>query len=84
MKTQLATIRAMYEGQNMSKYDYNTYLGQVQRIQETLEEMLRDANDLEEKLEVDRQKKFPPRNRMAEVDANWPTPAATKSMKRGK
>ncbi|KAF7416062.1 hypothetical protein PC9H_002322 [Pleurotus ostreatus] len=84
MKTQLATIRAMYEAQNMSKYDYNTYLGQVQKIQETLGEMLRDADDLEGKLEADRQKKFPPRNRMPEVDANWPTPAATKSMKRGK
>ncbi|KAF4565707.1 hypothetical protein EYR40_002222 [Pleurotus pulmonarius] len=84
MKTQLATIKAMYEAQNMSKQEYNKYLGQVQEIQETLDEMLRDANDLEEKLDADYRKKFPPRNKMAEVDANWPTPAATKSMKRGK
>lgn len=60
----------MYEGQNMSKYDYNTYLGQVQKIQEMLEEMLRDANDLEEKLEVDRQKKF----RECIISAPWRIP----------
>lgn len=59
-KTQLTRIKAMYgaQNQNMRKGDYYATLGEVQKLKDSLQELMNEVNTFNDKVEADFQKKF--------------------------
>lgn len=59
-KTQLTRIKAMYgaQNQNMRKGDYYATLGEVQKLKDSLQELMNEVNTFNDKVDADFQKKF--------------------------
>ncbi|KAF9488239.1 hypothetical protein BDN71DRAFT_1436264 [Pleurotus eryngii] len=59
-ETQLTRIKAMYGAQNQSmrKGDYYATLGEVQKIKDSLQDLMNKVNTFNDKVEADFQKKF--------------------------